>query len=84
MTTKITKRVVDAQLSQEKDVFLWDSELAGFGLKVTPKGRKVYVAQSRVAGKTVRVTIGPHGAFTPEQARREAKKKLGELAKGST
>jgi integrase len=82
MATKITKRVVDSKPPGEKDIFVWDSELPGFGLKITPAGRKVYVAQSRVGGKTVRVTIGPHGVFTPEQARLEAKKKLGELAKG--
>ncbi len=59
MATKITKRVVDSKPPGEKDIFVWDSELPGFGLKITPAGRKVYVAQSRVGGKTVRVTIGP-------------------------
>jgi hypothetical protein len=34
---KITKRVVDAASPEAADAFIWDSELRGFGLKVTPK-----------------------------------------------
>lgn len=79
---KITKRLVDLVTSNGKaQSIIWDSELKGFGLRVTPK-RKTYVAQSRVDGKTVRITIGLHGPLTPEQARVEAKKHLGEMAKG--
>ncbi|MFO1431458.1 MAG: site-specific integrase [Candidatus Competibacteraceae bacterium] len=82
MSTKITKRSVDAAKPPDTgQIFLWDSELPGFGLRVTPT-RKTYIVQSRVAGKTVRTTIGTHGALTPDQARREAMKLLGEMAKG--
>jgi len=82
MSTKITKRSVDAtKFPDTGQIFLWDSELPGFGLRVTPT-RKTYIVQSRVAGKTVRTTIGTHGALTPDQARREAMKLLGEMAKG--
>ncbi|MBF0184678.1 MAG: DUF4102 domain-containing protein [Magnetococcales bacterium] len=69
MQAKITKRIVDAVQASNKDAYTWDSELAGFGLKVTPAGRKVYLVQFRVAGRTRRVTIGPHGPATPDQAR---------------
>ena len=81
MGTKITKRRVDAVKNPDTgQAFLWDSELPGFGLRVTPT-RKTYIVQSRVAGKTVRTTIGTHGPLTPDQARREAVKLLGEMAK---
>jgi integrase len=79
---KLTKRIVDAaQPNGKAQSFLWDSELKGFGLRITPT-RKTYIAQNRVGGKTVRVTIGLHGSLTPDQARTEAKKRLGEMAKG--
>jgi len=79
---KLTKRIVDAVQNDGRDQsFLWDSELKGFGLRITPT-RKTYIVQNRVAGKTVRVTLGLHGSLTPEQARNEAKKRLGEMAKG--
>lgn len=80
--SKITKRTVDAIHHPETgQVFVWDSDLPGFGLRVTPT-RKTYIVQSRVAGKTVRTTIGTHGPLTPDQARREAVKRLGDMAKG--
>jgi len=76
----ITKRTVDAAKPGERDQFLWDETLAGFGLKVTPAGGKVYVFQYRIArpgeaerSAPSRYTIGKHGALTPDQARRRAK-----------
>ena len=67
------------------DSYLWDKELPGFGLKVTPAGRKVYLVQYRLGGRkgrTRRVTIGRHGEITPTFARAEAKRLLGEIAAG--
>lgn len=78
---KITKRTVDSATPGDRDAFLWDAELKGFGLKVNPKGRKVYVIQYRVAGRQRRFTIGHHGSpWTPEQARQEATRLLGLVA----
>jgi integrase len=85
-TGRITKRAVDAAKAAEADSFLWDSALRGFGLKVTPKGRKIYLVQYRVGGRhgrTRRVTIGEHGSpWTPDAARKEAKRILGEVDAG--
>jgi integrase len=82
-TTRITKRAVDAAKPRKADSYLWDPELPGFGLKVTPTGRKVYLVQFRLGGRkgrTRRVTIGQHGQITPTCARDEAKRLLGEVA----
>ncbi|MBF0187050.1 MAG: tyrosine-type recombinase/integrase [Magnetococcales bacterium] len=80
---RITKRVVDSAPPGDKDRFLWDAELKGFGLKINPKGRKVYVVQYRVAGRQRRFTIGHHGSpWTPEQARQEATRLLGLVVQG--
>ena len=49
-TGHISKRSVDAFQSAAKDTYLWDDELAGFGLKVTPARRKVYLVQYRLGG----------------------------------
>ena len=81
----ISKRAVDAKLPTDTDAYLWDDELKGFGLKVTPAGRKVYLVQYRLGGRngrTRRFTIGPHGKLTPDEARREAKRLLGEVSAG--
>lgn len=78
---KITKRTVDAAKAGERDQFIWDDDVRGFGLKVTPAGGKVYVFQYRLAkpGEAERTaaarwTIGRHGNLTPEEARKEAKR----------
>ena len=84
-TRYITKRAVDAARAGKRDSYLWDRELSGFGLKVTPAGRKIYLVQYRLggrSGRTRRVTIGQHGELTPTAARTEAKRLLGEIAAG--
>ena len=81
----ITKRAVDAAKARKADSYLWDRELHGFGLKVTPAGSKVYLVQYQLGGRkgrTRRVTIGRHGEITPTFARAEAKRLLGEIAAG--
>lgn len=88
MASRITKRLVDAAAPRaEKDGFWWDNELRGFGLKVTPAGVKVYVLQYHVGtgrnARRRRLVIGRHGSpWTPETARTEAKRLLGQIAGG--
>ena len=36
MAVKLTKRVVDATRPGERDVFVWDAELKGYGVRVSP------------------------------------------------
>src|SRR5215469_6605082 len=84
MRTKITKRSVDAAT---KGGFLWDTEVKGFGLKVTPAGKKVYLLQYRMGGRgspTQRLTIGEHGSddLTADKARDEAIKLRGFIRQG--
>ena len=78
MRGKITKRVVDAL----EDGILWDPELRGFGVRAR-SGNKHYMLKFRAHGKQRWHTIGRHGSpWTAEQARREARRLLGELAAG--
>ena len=77
----ITKTAVDDIEASDRDRFLWDVKLPGFGLKVTPAKRKIYVFQYRIArpGQAERTaparwTIGQHGKLTPDEARKEAKR----------
>ena len=78
---KLKKTTVDViPLTQAGQALYWDSELAGFGLRVGTQ-TKAYFAEGRVDGKTVRYTIGKHGVFTAEQARTEAREKLVLMAK---
>lgn len=76
-TGLITKQRVDALCPGAKDIFLWDTGVKGFGVKITPKGTRTYIYQYRMGGrgsKVRRYTIGLHGAWTPDAARKEARK----------
>ena len=79
---KLTKRLVDAAESLEKDYVIWDDELPGFGLRVFASGKRSYVLQYRALGRSRRYTIGLHGVWTAESARQEAKVQLGRVAQG--
>jgi hypothetical protein len=60
---------------------LSDDKLIGF--TVRRQGcRAVYGLRGRLNGERVRFTIGWHGRFTPEEARKEAKRLIGILAVG--
>ena len=69
---KLTKTVIDALPTPSKDTVHWDTGCPGFGVKVTPKGRKVFIVLYRTAGAGSRLrkyTIGPYGRVTLNQAR---------------
>lgn len=79
---RLSKRSVDQATPSEADYFLWDDELLGFGLRVFASGKRSYVVQYRSKGRSRRFTIGQHGVWTPETARREARVLLGRVAQG--
>jgi integrase len=84
---RISKSEIDKLTPTGKSALYWDQSLTGFGLKVSSGGAKTYIAQYRTAGgrsgQTRRVTIGKHGSpWTPDSARAEAKRLLGQAAQG--
>lgn len=86
----ITKRTVDATKPGQRDYFLWDDDVPGFGLKVTPAGGRIYIFQYRMPcpgrAKTMptrRLTLGKHGELTPDQARKEAKRLAALVTQGT-
>lgn len=84
-TGKITKTSVDALQPGERDGFLWDTELKGFGVKITPSGGRIYVLQYRLHSnsKLRRYTIGKHGSpWTPYKAKEEAERLAMMIAQG--
>ena len=74
---KLTKTVIDALPTRQSDVVYWDAALPGFGVKVTPRGRKVFIVLYRTGGagsKLCKYTIGPYGRVTLHHARVAAQK----------
>ena len=81
-TLTLTGRAVDSLSVDEKDAIFWDRELAGFGVRVYPSGRKVYVVQSRAGGAPRRITLGTHGELTATQARLRAAQVIDRIKRG--
>lgn len=83
---RISKRTVDAAEPTSSRFVLWDAELKGFGLRVTPSGVKTYIVRYRVGGGrtgTLRqLTLGRHGPLSPDEARKLAKQTLGAVSGG--
>ena len=80
---KITAKFIDVEVKapEQGQLILRDTELKGFGLRVT-KGSMSYIAECRVNGRPRRVTIGRCDLITPEDARKEARKLLGQMSSG--
>ena len=66
----------------EHDRHLWDTEIAGFGLRVYPSGRKAFVVTYRVRGKQRFLTTGRYREMTLYEARGRAHEILGQARKG--
>ncbi|MEG3167300.1 tyrosine-type recombinase/integrase [Sphingomonas sp. LB3N6] len=83
MKAKLTVRSVEGIEPGTVDLIVWDTELAGFGCKVTPKGKRSYFLYYRTqAGQQRRPTIGVHGPTRPEGAREIARRWLADVAQG--
>lgn len=72
---KLAKSAIDSLPIPKCDLVYWDIGLPGFGVKITPKGRKVFIVLYRAAGGRLRkYTIGPYGRVTLHQAKLAAQK----------
>lgn len=79
---KLTKSVVESStLPEQGQKFLWDSEIRGFGVRLTPSGR-AYIVQGRVNGVDRRVSLGKHGILTVHEARHKARAQLSSMLEG--
>lgn len=78
--SKLTKQTVDRlKPRDDRDYTVWCTELTGFGVRVWPTGKKVFIAQYRIGGRgsaTRKVTVGSYGKLTTDEARTEAKRVL--------
>ena len=72
---KLTKRVIDAAIYHGKvgtAHYLWDDQLAGFGVRIYPSGRKSFVVTYRAKGRQRFHTVGRFGEMTLHEARSTA------------
>ena len=81
--SRLSKRTIDALQPKEREYFVWDEDMPGFGIRVQPSGFKGYMIQYRDgSGRTRRHSIGRHGILTADEARTEARDLLSAAARG--
>lgn len=81
---RLTKRIVESlKPNEHTDLFIWDSEIRGLGVRLKPSGTRTFFVQYRNhARRTRRLVLGQHGVLTVEQARELARERLVEVIKG--
>lgn len=83
MPSQIKAITLDAVKRMNVGTTLWDTRVTGFGVRRQKSEARTYVLKSRVNNQQRWFTIGRHGApWTPEMARKEAIRILGDIADG--
>ena len=78
----LTPRLVRESKSNGKDTILFDKALPGFGLRIHPSGRKVWIVQAHIEGRSRRIVIARHGEMELAEARRRARAMLARIRAG--
>ena len=68
-------RLTDANVGRfrprAREYTVWDTRMAGFGVRVRPSGYMSYVYHDNRTGRSTRYTLGPTGLMSVEEARRK-------------
>lgn len=85
---RLTKRTVNAAEKGPARYTIFDDDLKGFGLRVYPSGEKSWIVEYRPngGGRAVakrRLTLGPVGKLTPDEARKAARAALASAQLGA-
>ena len=78
----LTARLARESKPAERDTILFDKALPGFGLRIHPSGRKVWIVQARIEGRSRRIVIARHGEIELAEARRRARDMLARIRAG--
>ena len=78
----LTPRLARESEPGPKDTILFDKALPGFGLRIHPSGRKVWIVQARIEGRSRRIVIARHGEIELAEARRRARNMLTRIRAG--
>ena len=68
---KLTDAAINRLRHREREYTVWDSRVAGLGVRVRPSGGRSYVLLLDAGGRTKRVSLGPVGVRSLEEVRRD-------------
>ena len=79
----LTARLARDSKPAARDTFLFDVKLPGFGLRIHPSGRKVWIVQTRIEGRSRRMVVARYGEMKLAEARRRARDLLHRIRTGA-
>lgn len=80
---RLTQAAVSKLEPTDDDKLYWDSELKGFGCRVSARGKATYVVQYRNPdGRTRRMSLGSATILNATDARKMARKALADVLRG--
>ena len=84
MPEKLSEALVRKTLPPVRgQAMIWDTEVKGLALRITPTGTKAFVLDYRAEGRQRRITIGGHPDWTVAAARETAKTMKREVDRGT-
>ena len=79
-------KLTDARIGKLKtgdvEYMVWDTRIAGFGVRVRPSGHKSYVYHRHAEGQSRKFTLGPVALGSVDEARRNCMKVWGGMQSG--
>ena len=69
---KLTRDHVVRLRPRARRYWSWDTQVPGFGVRVSPSGRKTFALQARIRGTVRIMTLGTYPERSVDEARREA------------
>ncbi len=80
---KLVKTIVAEAVAGISDYVLWDSDVAGFGIRVWPTGKKTFIYKYRSnTNRQRKLTIGAFPAISVDQARRRSRELAADIVQG--
>lgn len=80
----LTERLIRDAKPDDKTRILWDSQIKGLGVRVTPAGVKSYILNYRVAGRERRATLARVAELSLRDARERAGGELAAIRAGES
>jgi integrase len=79
---RLTEAVVEAEPVDGRDRIVFDALQPGFGVRITPAGTKIFIAQARIGGRPRRIAIGRFPDKKVADARADARGALQDMRAG--
>ena len=79
---KLTDGRIGKLKAEDVEYMVWDTRIAGFGVRVRPTGHKSYVYHRHAEGQSRKFTLGPVALGSVDEARRDCMEVWGRIQSG--